>query len=93
MYYLPTRLLKNDFLSTSFSTASEDAVIEPRTNETLALKVRCSNLSARSREMENISRGPTLGDFDTIHTEGSMQDNTVERLQSTRVQTPISPLY
>ncbi len=46
---------------------------------------------AAIREMENISKGPTFGDFVTIHTEGSMQDNTVARLQSTRVQTPISP--
>ncbi len=27
--------------------------------------------------MENISRGPIFGDFVTILTEGSMQDNTV----------------
>ncbi len=40
------------------------------------------------REMENISRGPTFGDFVTIRTEASMQDVTVARLQSTRVQTP-----
>jgi hypothetical protein len=44
------------------------------------------------REMKNISRGPTFGDFVTICTEGSMQDNRVARLQSTRVQTPLSPL-
>jgi hypothetical protein len=31
------------------------------------------------REMENIIRGPTFGDFVTILTEGSMKDNT--RLQ------------
>jgi hypothetical protein len=37
--------------------------------------------------MENISRGPTFGDFVTILTEGSMKDNSVARLQSTRVQT------
>jgi|LakMenEpi03Aug12_release.lakeMendotaPanAssembly.Ray.scaffolds.fasta_scaffold4769321_1 hypothetical protein len=29
------------------------------------------------REMENISRGCTIGDFVTILTEGSMQDITV----------------
>jgi hypothetical protein len=46
---------------------------------------------AKSREMENISRGPTLGIFVTIHTEGSMQDVTVARLQSARVQTILSP--
>jgi hypothetical protein len=33
--------------------------------------------------MENISRGPTVGDFVTIRTEASMQDVTVARLQST----------
>ncbi len=38
------------------------------------------------REMENISRGPTFGDFVTIRTERSMQDGIVARLQSTRVQ-------
>jgi hypothetical protein len=43
------------------------------------------------REMENISKGPTFGDFVTIRTEASMQDATVARLQSTRVQTPYLP--
>ncbi len=43
------------------------------------------------REMENISRSPTSGDFVTIRTESSMQDVKVERLQSTRVQTPLYP--
>jgi hypothetical protein len=46
-----------------------------------------------TREMENISRGPTFGDFVTILTEGSMQGITVARLQSTGVQIPLSPLY
>jgi hypothetical protein len=46
-----------------------------------------------SREMENISRVPTFGDFVTIRTEASMQDVTVARLQSTRVQTPLSSLF
>jgi hypothetical protein len=45
------------------------------------------------REMENIGRGPTFRDFVTIRTEGPMQDNTVARPQSTRVQTPLSPLF
>jgi hypothetical protein len=49
---------------------------------------KCEN-----REMENISRGPTFGNFVTICTEASMQDITVARLQSTRVQTPLSPLF
>jgi hypothetical protein len=40
--------------------------------------------------MENISRGPNFGDFVTILTEGVMQDKTIARLQSTRVQTPLS---
>jgi hypothetical protein len=43
--------------------------------------------------MEIISRGPTFGDFVTILTEGSIQDNTVARLLSTNVQTPLSPLF
>jgi hypothetical protein len=34
-----------------------------------------------SREMENISRGPSFGDFVTILTERSMQDLTLERSQ------------
>jgi hypothetical protein len=42
--------------------------------------------------MENISSGPTFGDFVTIRDEASIQDVTVTRLQSTRVQTPLSPL-
>jgi hypothetical protein len=42
--------------------------------------------------MENISGGPTFGNFVTIRTEATMQDITVARLQSTRVQTPHSPL-
>jgi hypothetical protein len=45
------------------------------------------------REMENINRGPTLGDFVTIRSEVSMQNVTVARLQSTRVQTHPSPLF
>ncbi len=44
-----------------------------------------------TREMETISRGPTFGDFVTIRTEASMQDVTVARLQSTRVQTTLFP--
>ncbi len=43
--------------------------------------------------MENISRGLTFEDFVTICTEMSTQDVTVARLQSTRVQTPLSPLF
>jgi hypothetical protein len=45
------------------------------------------------RKMENISRGPTFGDFDTIRTEASMQDVTVARLQSLRVKAPLSTLF
>jgi hypothetical protein len=40
--------------------------------------------------MENISRGPTFGDFVTIHTEVSMQDITVARLQSTVLRESLS---
>jgi hypothetical protein len=47
----------------------------------------------RTREMENISRGSGFGDFVTIRTEVSMQDVTVARLHSTRVQTPLSPPF
>jgi hypothetical protein len=47
----------------------------------------------KSREMENISRGPPFGNFVTIFTEGSMQNNAVARLQSSRVQTPLSLFY
>ncbi len=47
----------------------------------------------RTREMENISRGHTFGDFVPIRTETSLQDVTVARLQSTRVPTPLSPLF
>jgi hypothetical protein len=45
------------------------------------------------REMENISIGPTFGDFVIILTEGSMQDIAVTRLRRTRVQTPLSSLF
>jgi hypothetical protein len=41
--------------------------------------------------MENISTGPTFGDFVTIRTEAATQDVTFARLQSTRVQNPLSP--
>jgi hypothetical protein len=51
----------------------------------------CSNYDGENREKENICRGSTFGDFVTILIEGSMQDNTITRLQSTRVQTPLSP--
>jgi hypothetical protein len=46
------------------------------------------------REMENISRGPIFGDFVTILTEGSMQDNTVAGLPSTgqELRLPFPPL-
>jgi hypothetical protein len=44
-------------------------------------------------EMENISRSPTIRDFVTILLKGSMQDNTVARLQNTKVQTPLFPLF
>ncbi len=48
------------------------------------------NMKVRTKEMENISRGPIFGDVFTIRTEASMQDVIVARLQSTRVQTPLS---
>ncbi len=41
--------------------------------------------------MENISWGPTFENFVAIRTEASMQD--VKRLQSTSVQTPLSPPF
>jgi hypothetical protein len=45
-----------------------------------------------TKEMENISRGHIFADF-AILTQGLMQDITLTRLQSTKVQTPLSPLY
>jgi hypothetical protein len=42
-----------------------------------------------SREMENVIRGSTFGDFVTIVRKGLMQNVTVARLQSTRVQNPL----
>jgi hypothetical protein len=44
--------------------------------------------------MENISRGPTFGDFVTIRTEVSMQDITVAdyRVQEYRLPSPPPPL-
>ncbi len=41
--------------------------------------------------MENISSGPTLGDFVTIFAKGSMQDFKVARLQNTKVYRLPSP--
>ena len=43
-----------------------------------------------SREMENISTGPTFADFVTVLTEGSMQDITVARVQEYRLPSPPS---
>ena len=70
------------------------------TSKTILLYPLCFHISSLgqrcvlSREMENISRGRTFGDFVTIRTERSMQDVTVARLQSTRVKkTPIAPLF
>ncbi len=54
-------------------------------------KLRANSWLVLPREMENISRGSTFEDFVTILTEGSTNDNTVARLQSTSVQTPLSP--
>jgi hypothetical protein len=72
-----------------------------RTKTTCSIPLRFSLLSdPRGRptvvvpiEMEIRSRGPTFGDFVTILTEASMQDVTVTRLQSTRVQTLLSLLF
>ncbi len=50
-------------------------------------------MGVSSREMENISRGPNFGDFVTIRTDGSMQDVSIAGIQSTRVQTPLSPSF
>jgi hypothetical protein len=53
------------------------------------------NIKAGTIERENISGGPTFGDFVYPHrvTEYCIEDNTVARPHSTRVQTPLSPLY
>jgi hypothetical protein len=48
-------------------------------------------ITRETRDMGNLSRDPTFGNFITMCTEASMQDITVARLQSTRVQTPLSP--
>jgi hypothetical protein len=45
-----------------------------------------------SRDMENISTGPTFGDFVTVLSEGTMQDITVARVQE-YIQTPLSHLF
>jgi hypothetical protein len=42
-----------------------------------------------SREMENISRGPTFGNFVTIPTEGWMLDNTTTEYKSTDSPPPL----
>jgi hypothetical protein len=44
-----------------------------------------------TREMENISRGPTFGDFVTIRTEGSMQD-IIHSYKTTEYKSTDSPL-
>jgi hypothetical protein len=44
------------------------------------------------REMENISRGPTFGDFITIRTEATMQDVTVAKLQEYKSKDSPLPL-
>jgi hypothetical protein len=59
----------------------------------LVLSTPVRELKGRIREMKNIRRAPTFGDFVTIRTERSMQDVTVARIQSTRVQTPLSSLF
>jgi hypothetical protein len=64
---------------------------KPHKRNSVRLAIR--KVKEPPREMENISRDPTFGDFVTIRTERSMQDVTVARLQSTRVQTPFSPLF
>jgi hypothetical protein len=65
-----------------------------------AVGALCAQSIGKPREMENTSRGPTFGDFDTIRKEGSVQNVTVARLQSTgtvpvptRVQPPLSPSF
>jgi hypothetical protein len=45
------------------------------------------------REMENISTGSTFGDFVTILTERSMQDNTFAKTTEQDYRPPLSPLY
>jgi hypothetical protein len=54
------------------------------------LRILALILKAKIREMENIRRGPTFGEFATIVTEGSMQDNMVAKLA--RLQSKESPL-
>jgi hypothetical protein len=54
-------------------------------------KIAANKIYLNPERLENISRGPTFGDFVTIRTEASMLNITVARLQSTRVPTPLSP--
>jgi hypothetical protein len=60
------------------------------------IKGRCDEIHyIKAERWRMVSRGPTFGDFFTmvtILTEGSMQNNAVARLQSTRVQTLLSQL-
>jgi hypothetical protein len=62
-------------------------------NQHVQLNSKCvwGGGTSNTGEMENISIGPTYGDCITILTEGSMQDNTVARIQEYRL--PLSPLY
>jgi len=48
---------------------------------------------AGTREMENISRGPTFGDFVTFRTEGSMQDLSFASTEYTELQPLLSGIH
>ncbi len=51
-------------------------------------------LTDPTREMENIRRGPTFGDFVLISTEASMQGITVERnAEYKSADSPLPPLF
>ncbi len=59
-----------------------------------AANAKCESgrmLWSAQRDGEYKQRPYTFGDFVTSRTEGSMQDVSIARLQSTRVQTPLSP--
>jgi hypothetical protein len=46
-----------------------------------------------SHKVRHIFVPREMGDFVTIRTEWSMQDVIVARLKSTRLQTPLAPLF
>ncbi len=53
-----------------------------------------ATLNSCDRKMENLSRGPTFGDFVTILTEGSMQDiHSCKTTEYKSTDFPLPPLF